>query len=160
MPIVRYLGRAHQYLYGLARAGKPEADDLLEALQAHASRAPAFSRTTWAEVTVPLAQGLLAQARGDWELAMQRLGGVLPRLNDIGGSHAQRDLFAQLELDARLRSGDWRAAQQTLELRRGYDALDVPTNRHLQRVYSALGLPEQARQAAERVKQVLKAQNL
>ncbi|WP_248747684.1 tetratricopeptide repeat protein [Pseudomonas sp. MWU12-2037] len=147
-----------QYLYGLARAGKPEADHLLESLLAHASRAPAFSRTTWAEVTVPLAQGLLAQARGDWELAVQRLSGVLPRLNDIGGSHAQRDLFAQIELDARLRGGDWRAAQQTLELRRGYDPLDVPTNRHLEQVYTELGLPVQASQARERIKQVMATQ--
>ncbi|WP_416772907.1 tetratricopeptide repeat protein [Pseudomonas sp. RHF3.3-3] len=142
-----------QYLYGLARAGLPEADRLLEALRERSHSAPAFSRDTWAQVTLPLAEGLLAHARGDWHTAALRLGSVLPRLNDIGGSHAQRDLFTQIELDARLHAGDWRAAQQTLELRRGYDALDVPTNRHLVRVYEALGLPEQARKAQDRIRQ-------
>ncbi|MGY2169413.1 tetratricopeptide repeat protein [Pseudomonas gingeri] len=144
-----------QYLYGLARAGQPQAEQLLEALRERGLTAPAFSRTTWAQVTLPLAEGLLAHARGDWETAVQRLSGVLPRLNDIGGSHAQRDLFAQIELDARLRSKDWLVAQQTLELRRGHDALDVPVNRHLERVYSALGLPSEAERARARINQVV-----
>ena len=136
-----------QYLYGLARAGKPEADGLLRALQQHSAQA----RPVWGEVTLPLAKGVLAHARGDWQQALEQLAIALPRLNDIGGSHAQRDLFAQLELDARLQAGDWFGAQQTLELRRRYDGWDVPTNRSLTRVYEALGLPEQAAKAQARL---------
>jgi hypothetical protein len=136
-----------QYLYGLARAGKPEADQLLAALRRHSVDA----RAVWGEVTLPLAEGLLAHARGDAQRALERLNIALPRLNEIGGSHAQRDLFAQVELDARLRAGDWFTAQQALELRRRYDGWDVPTNRSLVRVYQALGLPQQARTAQERV---------
>ena len=113
-----------QYLYGLARADKPEADLLLQALRVHAHTAPTFSRAVWSEVTLPLAEGLLAHARGDYPRAARLLAGSLPRLNEIGGSHAQRDLFAQIELDARLQAGDWEVAQQTLELRRRYDSLD------------------------------------
>lgn len=136
-----------QYLYGLARAGKPEADTLLAALQHHSLHA----RPVWGEVTLPLARGLLAHARGDAHVALEQLGIALPRLNEIGGSHAQRDLFAQVELDARLQAGDWSSAQQALELRRRYDGWDVPTNRSLVRVYEALGLPEQAAKAQERL---------
>ncbi|TFY88083.1 tetratricopeptide repeat protein [Pseudomonas nabeulensis] len=136
-----------QYLYGLARAGKPEADELLAALQAYSAAA----RPVWGEVTLPLAKGLLAHARGEWQHALEQLTIALPRLNEIGGSHAQRDLFAQVELDARLQAGDWFGAQQTLELRRRYDGWDVPTNRSLVRVYGALGLPEQAAKAKARV---------
>ena len=136
-----------QYVYGLARAGKPEADALVATLRRHSVDA----RPVWGEVTLPLAQGLLAHARGDARTALQQLAIALPRLNDIGGSHAQRDLFAQIELDARLQVGDWFNAQQTLELRRRYDGWDVPTNRQLVRVYAALGLPEQSRKALERV---------
>ena len=136
-----------QYLYGLARAGKPEADQLLAALRRHSVEA----RPVWGEVTLPLAKGLLAHARGDWQQALEQLTIALPRLNEIGGSHAQRDLFAQVELDARLRAGDWFGAQQTLELRRRYDGWDVPTNRSLVKVYEALGLPEQAAKAQARV---------
>ncbi|MGY2377812.1 tetratricopeptide repeat protein [Pseudomonas sp. SDO524_S393] len=136
-----------QYLYGLARAGKPEADVLLSALRHHSVDA----RPVWGEVTLPLANGLLAHARGDWQQALEQLNIALPRLNEIGGSHAQRDLFAQVELDARLQTGDWFTAQQTLELRRRYDGWDVPTNRSLVQVYEALGLPEQAAKAQARI---------
>jgi hypothetical protein len=83
------------------------------------------------------------------------LGDTLPALNAIGGSHAQRDLFALIELDARLNAGDWQAAQQTLELRRRYDPWDVPTNQSLEQVYAALQLPGEARRAAGRVVQAL-----
>lgn len=148
-----------QYLYGLGRAGKPEADQLLHALREHAREAPVFSRAVWAEVTLPLAEGLLAHARGEHPVALERLGVALPRLNDIGGSHAQRDLFAQIELDARLHAQDWAGAQQVLELRRRYDAQDVPTNRALERVYQALGLPTLAQAAAARVEAVLNSRN-
>ncbi|HEK0905583.1 TPA: tetratricopeptide repeat protein [Pseudomonas putida] len=144
-----------QYLYGLARADKPEAQRLLQALRERAREAPSFSRAVWAEVTVPLAEGLLAHARGEHTLALARLGVALPRLNEIGGSHAQRDLFAQIELDARLGAQDWAGAQQVLELRRRYDGLDVPTNRALARVYRALGLPGLAQAAVARVEEVL-----
>lgn len=144
-----------QYLYGLARAGKPEADRLLAALHAHSQKAPAFSRPVWAEVTLPLAEGLLAHARDEPRQAAALLASALPRLNEIGGSHAQRDLFAQIDLDASLRSGGWLAAQQNLELRRRYDPFDVPTNRSLEQVYSALELPDLARQAQARVNLIL-----
>ncbi|KAF1030782.1 MAG: Beta-barrel assembly-enhancing protease [Pseudomonas sp.] len=136
-----------QYLYGLARAGKPEADKLLAALRRHSTKA----RPVWGEVTLPLAKGLLAHARGDAQVALEQLNIALPRLNEIGGSHAQRDLFAQIELDARLQAGDWFGAQQTLELRRRYDGWDVPANRSLVKVYEALGLPAQAHTAQARV---------
>lgn len=144
-----------QYLYGLARANEPEADQLLAALRQRSREAPVFSRAVWADVTLPVAEALLSHARGDYQQSARGLASSLPRLNEIGGSHAQRDLFAQIELDARLRSGDWEAAQQTLELRRGYDGLDVPTNRNLKRVYHALQLPDLAQQAGQRVEQVL-----
>lgn len=136
-----------QYLYGLARAGKPEADRLLATLRQYSFDA----RPVWGEVTLPLAKGLLAHARGDWQQSLAQLTIALPRLNEIGGSHAQRDLFALVELDARVKAGDWLGAQQTLELRRRYDGWDVPTNRSLVRVYEALKLPELAAKAQTRL---------
>lgn len=149
-----------QYLYGLARAGlNREAAQLLDALTARASQAPAFSRAAWKDISLPVAHGLLAHAQGDHANAAQWLAAALPRLNEIGGSHAQRDLFALIELDARIRSGDWLAAQQTLESRRRYDGFDVATNRDLEKVYLALGLPSEARRAAQRVTEVLAPQD-
>lgn len=145
-----------QYLYGLARAGhaKP-AQQLLQAIRTQSERVSGHSRHVWRDITLPVAEGLLAHAAGDYAHSARVLGNAMPALNGIGGSHAQRDLFALIELDARLNAHDWLAAQQILELRRRYDPWDVPTNSALVNVYNALGLPGEAQRAALRVEQTL-----
>lgn len=146
-----------QYLYGLARAGRPEADALLAAVRRAALEAPDFIRPTWREVALPAAEGLVAHARGDHEQALRGLRIALPRLVEIGGSHAQRDLFEQIVLDALIRSGRLAEAQQTLELRRAHDPHGVPLNRTLAAVYDDLGLPDEAAKARARVERRLAA---
>jgi hypothetical protein len=106
-----------QYLYGLARAGRPEAALLLEAVRRRAHSAPEFSREVWREVALPACEGLYAHARGDHDTAWRRLGAALPRLIEVGGSHAQRDLFELLLIDAAQKSGRLNAAQQLQEAR-------------------------------------------
>ncbi|HEY0747536.1 MAG TPA: tetratricopeptide repeat protein [Steroidobacteraceae bacterium] len=139
-----------QYVYGLARAGRPQAQTLLESVRRQAQRAPKFSRAVWAEVALPACEGLYAHARGDYDHAWHRLGSVLPRLAEVGGSHAQRDLFEQILLDSALKGGRVVAAQQMLELRRGADPDGVPVNGTLAWVYTRLGLPALADQAQSR----------
>ncbi|KQP14425.1 tetratricopeptide repeat protein [Pseudorhodoferax sp. Leaf267] len=99
-----------QYLYGLARAGRPEADALYAGLVAHARQAPG-----WQAVAVPAATGLLAHARGEHRRAADALATALPRLREIGGSHAQRDLFQQIYIDALLQGGQAVEAQNLLQ---------------------------------------------
>ncbi|PIB90516.1 tetratricopeptide repeat protein [Caulobacter sp. FWC2] len=140
-----------QYLYGLARAGRPEAGALLAAVRRAALEAPDFVRETWREVALPAAEGLVAYARGDYPAALRGLRAALPRLAEIGGSHAQRDLFEQLILDALIRADRLSEAQQTLELRRGFDPDGVPLNRALARVYDRLCLPAEAAKARARI---------
>jgi len=148
-----------QYLYGLARAGRPEADALLAAVRRAALDAPAFVRETWREVALPAAEGLVAHARGDYPAALQGLRAALPRLAEIGGSHAQRDLFEQLILDALIRADRLSEAQQALELRRGFDPDGVPLNRILAEVYDRLDLAGEAAKARGRVERRLAAQS-
>ncbi len=142
-----------QYLYGLARAGRPEADRLLSAIGAAADRAP--PGTVWPDVALPIARGLAAHAAGDCEAALRLMEPPLGRLAEIGGSHAQRDLFEQVLLDCLLRTGRLGRAQQVLEGRRGYDPDGVPLNRMLAGVYDGLGLPELSDRARSRVAQRL-----
>jgi hypothetical protein len=106
-----------QYLYGLARAGLPQADDLMRNVDAYSAHAPAWCARAWREVAVPACRGLLAHARGDWRSAAQALDPVLGRLREIGGSHAQRDLFALIHLDALIRDGQLVQAQHLLRPR-------------------------------------------
>jgi len=140
-----------QYLYGLARAGLPEADTLLENLRAFAAHAPALVRDVWCSVCLTACKGLLAHARGQWESAFQHMSQAAPRLLEVGGSHAQRALFDQILLDAMLKTGRYGAAQQMLETLRGCDPQCVPVNLTLADVYARLDLPRQAAQARARV---------
>ena len=130
-----------QYLYGLARAGRPEADALLAAITAYAPQAPPAQHAAWQQVAVPAAVGLLAHARGHWAQAADALTQALPRLALIGGSHAQRDLFEQLHVDALARSGQWAAVQQLLQPRANGQPQSQRLQRRLQQAYAALGLP-------------------
>lgn len=141
-----------QYLYGLARAGRPEALELMQALHRQAESAPAFNHGVWREVTLPTAEALYRHARGEqYGQAAELLDGVLARLVQVGGSHAQRDLFALIAQDAHLQAGHWSTAQQLLEQRRRLDPQDAPSNRALGKVYRALGLAQLAAQAQQRL---------
>jgi hypothetical protein len=139
-----------QYLYGLARARRPQAAALLEAVRGRAQNAPEFSLAVWREVALPGCEGLYAYARGDYDRAWRTLGDAAPRLAEAGGSHAQRDLFDQIRLDAAMKSGRLVAAQQQLELRRSADPNGVPVNTALAEVYAKLGLNALAEQALGR----------
>jgi tetratricopeptide (TPR) repeat protein len=139
-----------QYVYGLARAGRVEAEELLESVRQRAANATPFVREVWRDVALPASEGLYAHARGDFDGAWRHLGAAMPRMMEAGGSHAQRDLFELLLLDAAVRSGRWVVAQQMLELRRGADRDGVPVNAALSLVYAKLGLTDLAEQCAVR----------
>ncbi|MDP9967933.1 hypothetical protein J2W37_005686 [Variovorax paradoxus] len=136
-----------QYLYGLARAGRPEADALLRNIEAHAPRAPLSTRAAWQSVCVPAARGLAAHARGDFASAVEGLGSALPRLVEIGGSHAQRDLFEQVYLDALMRIGSEAAlagAQDILQQQLNGQPESLRLRRQAGEVYARLGLGQLA----------------
>jgi tetratricopeptide (TPR) repeat protein len=140
-----------QYLYGLARAERAEAHTLLEAVRQRAGSAPAHTREVWKEVVLPASEGLHAYTRSDYDRAWRELGRAMPRMIETGGSHAQRDFFEQIFLDAAMASGRMSAAQQMLELRRGADPDGVPLNTALACVYAELGLATLADEARGRV---------
>lgn len=140
-----------QYLYGLARAGRPEADRLFINLQRHAARVPAPWRAAWQRVAMPAARGLLAHARGmaephaaHWPEAAEQLALALPQLASIGGSHAQRDLFEQVYVDALQRSGALGGVLNLLQPKANAAPASVRLRRRVGAVRSGLGLALQA----------------
>lgn len=139
---------ALQYLLGLVRAGSPAAATLMAAIEARA--AEKRHDRGWADAALPAARAMIAGARGDHAAAAHGFAHASAHMLAVGGSHAQRDLFAQLHLEATLRAGDDIAAQQMLELRRAATPGDVPANRALAAVYARLGLPREAEAAARR----------
>lgn len=159
------------YLYGLARAGRPEAEALLNAVRERADAAsheaetrnatsPDANASVWSDVVLPAAIGLVAHARGDAALAWRPLSQALPGLVHIGGSHAQRDLFALLWVDAATHAGHLIDAQQALESRRRVDPDEVPVNRRLAAIYRQLGLPSLADDAERRAIHAARAGHL
>jgi len=132
-----------QYLYGLARAGRTDAArTLLRNIESHAAtRTEAHERTVWQQVCVPAAHGLLAHAQSDWATAARELGAALPRMVEIGGSHAQRDLFQQVWLDALQRSGQWASVQNLLQPLANAQPESLRLARQAHAANQALGLP-------------------
>ncbi len=106
------------YIYALGRAGLlSQVTEMLSSMQAYADVANSFIKQTWNEIALPTARGLAAHAQGQWENASAYLGLTVHRLQSIGGSHAQRDLFEQVYLDGWLRASQNHEALRLLEKR-------------------------------------------
>ncbi|MFN4275707.1 MAG: tetratricopeptide repeat protein [Ferrovibrio sp.] len=108
------------YLLGLTRAGRDAAAAaLLASLRDHVARqddSRLMSRI-WRDVGLPLAQGVAAYGKGDWRTAFAQLKPALDGLQQIGGSHAQRDLFWQLWLRAGAKAGETATVKPYFERR-------------------------------------------
>jgi tetratricopeptide (TPR) repeat protein len=72
---------------------------------------------TLPEVVVPLLEGLHAFARGDYAASVARIEPVDARVVEVGGSHAQREVFHDTLLAAALRGGTPERAVALLERR-------------------------------------------
>ena len=134
-----------QYLYGLARAARPEALTLMCNIETFAEESNAVEKAgrnadVWRSVAAPASRGLLAHAQGDPISAVEALGTALPRMMEIGGSHAQRDLFEQIHLDALMRSGQWVAAQNIVQQRLRGQPESARLKRQATQIYAALDL--------------------
>jgi hypothetical protein len=89
------------YIFALTRAGHTDlANEMRLSMHKHALSIHPYLRNKWLEVAIPTARGLVAYANGEWSKAISQLKPVLPRLQEIGGSHTQRALFEKVYLDA------------------------------------------------------------
>jgi tetratricopeptide (TPR) repeat protein len=86
-----------------------------------------------------VAQGLQAFAAGEYSVAWLHLQHSRADLRQIGGSHAQRDVFARITIEAALRGGYVDAAEALLQERTLQRAgiMDGYTQRRLELVMSA-----------------------
>ncbi len=106
------------YLYGLAKAGRDaEAAKLMTGIVVHAAKVKPVQQVMWQQVAAPAARALIAHVLGQFDQAADLLGQVLPNMHRIGGSHAQRDLFEQIHLDALIRAGRIEPARAIVDRR-------------------------------------------
>ena len=81
------------------------AETLLDNMRAFAATGDGSLVTAYRAAGIPLCEAILAYRRGEYEQAIALLSPVRHDLHLIGGSHAQRDLFYQILLDAAHRTG-------------------------------------------------------
>ncbi len=72
---------------------------------------------TLPEVVVPLMEGLHAFARHEYGDAVAKIAPIEERIIEVGGSHAQREVFHDTLLEAALRAGEPERARPLLERR-------------------------------------------
>lgn len=143
------------YLYALVRSGREDwAWQMYLSMQAHAETSLPYVQKTWQEVALPAARGMLAHAKANWQKTITALGSVLPRLHETGGSHAQRDLFEQVYLDALLRAQKHQLALELLSKRAATRSSIPAIQRELALTYKKLGQSHEANQAFRRAEQL------
>jgi len=68
-------------------------------------------------ILIPLCEGMIAYEEGYFDKAIELLWPMRHEISTIGGSHAQRDLFAQITADAAARSSKLEVARSLLSER-------------------------------------------
>jgi hypothetical protein len=75
-------------------------------LDAVRARSPKDRSGLMGDVLAPLIEGLHAFAAGDYRTTIARIEPLRPRLVELGGSRAQRDVFHDTLFEACFRAGD------------------------------------------------------
>jgi tetratricopeptide (TPR) repeat protein len=142
------------YVLCLAKDGRSaQADAMMGAIAERAETE--MTEGVWRTVAAPLAEAMREYARGRHAQARALLSPIAPRLREVGGSHAQRDLFDLILLDATRRDDRLVEAQQMWELRRVFDPAGVPVNLALADIYAQLELPGEAAVARDRAERTM-----
>ena len=66
------------------------------------------------DVLIPLVEGIQAFAARDYRRSIERIEPLTPRIVELGGSRAQRDVFHDTLLEACFRAGDTERAERLL----------------------------------------------
>lgn len=94
------------YLLALVRDGRQDAaQSMLERFHRDAAAPETETLQIIAEPGLTAAEGLAAYGEGHYAEAFRRLAAAQPRMQAVGGSHAQRDVFERITIDAGMRAG-------------------------------------------------------
>ena len=106
------------YLMALAASGDERAvAEFLTSCERFAGSQQGTEADVMADVGLPLARAVVAHRRGEYTDVVDHLYPVRRRVRRIGASHAQRDLFDQLLIDAAWRGGRLTEARELIEER-------------------------------------------
>ena len=98
----------------LARTGRTEALARQRQVLAERADGAGYAASLAEDVTMPLADAIAAYWSGDYSRAVDGLLATRENWSTVGGSHAQRDLYAQALLDAAVKAKNLPLAQSLL----------------------------------------------
>jgi len=102
-------------MLSLCRDGRlAEAERLLASFRAFAATPGNGTAATMGPTAIPIAEAMLAYARRDYGVAIEKLAASRYRWPLVGASHAQRDVFTILLIAAAEKAGDWATARALL----------------------------------------------
>jgi tetratricopeptide (TPR) repeat protein len=102
------------YLMALAAADSTAVAEFMRSCERFAAGAQGTEADVMADVGLPLARAVVAHRRGAYGEVVDHLYPVRRRVRRIGASHAQRDLFHQLLIDAACRGRRYDEARTLL----------------------------------------------
>ena len=119
MPMAEKPGFAFQVAHAAFALAANDDRDALETMLAQLQRTAEQGDAFTQEIVLPLVQGIVAFAQGDYAKSAAQLEPVCPQLVRIGGSHAQREVFEDTLLEAYLRAAQFDKAEAMLAERLG-----------------------------------------
>ncbi|MFQ6017093.1 MAG: tetratricopeptide repeat protein [Kiloniellaceae bacterium] len=138
-------------MMALSAAGRTQtARRLLASLTDFAKTPGNTAAGTMTPVTIPLCEAILAYGEGDYERTVERMLPLRGALACLGGSHAQRDIFAQILLESAIRGGRLKLARVLLSERVSLKPRSYGTWAKYAEVLEGLGEAEAAAAARRR----------
>jgi len=142
------------YLMALAAVGDAEGvERFIESCERFASTDGGTEAAVMTDVGLPLARAVQAHRAGNHDEVVRLLMPVRHRFRQIGGSHAQRDVFDQLLIDAARRARRFEVAAELLAERTQRRARNIWAWKEYAGVLGAMGAPG-ARAAGNRLDQL------
>ena len=127
------------FTMALAAADRFEAAEAqLASMRTYGERPDDTSAATMAPITIPLAEGILAYVKGDYERTIARLAPIRHDLGCLGGSHAQRDIFNMFLIAAAMGDGKLDLARALLAERVSAKPQSIPSQRAYAQVLTQL----------------------
>ncbi|MGF1611967.1 MAG: tetratricopeptide repeat protein [Kiloniellales bacterium] len=139
------------HMLALVRDGRrAAAEKLLASLRAFAGTPDNSAAATMERATLPLCEAMVACGQGDHERAVETLLNVRYDYDCVGGSYAQRDLFAQLLIESAIMARRFSLARALLAERVALKPMSRGAWRKYAAVLSNLGDQGAAKNAAQR----------
>jgi tetratricopeptide (TPR) repeat protein len=139
----------------LAAAKKSDAlDRFMASLRSFAKTPDNYCASITDDIVIPICEGIIAFEAGDNEQAADCLWPLRDRWSPIGGSHAQRDIFTQVLIEATIQARQYDRARTLLSQRLTVKPQSVGGWSKYAEVLTAIGAGEKAKLALLRAQSI------